>query len=229
MKILGIIPARGGSKGVPGKNIKLLGEKPLLQYTFDSANDSTLLTRVVLSSEDDTIIATAQKMGLEVPFKRPLELATDNATSISVAQDVIAFFEKQGEYFDAICLLQATYPFREKDFIDTAIQRFIEAKVDALVSVLPTPIEYNPHWMFEEIEDGTLKIATGEEKIISRRQDLPKTYYRDGAIYITKTEYIKKGTFYGSKLGYIESNPDLYVNIDTMEDWRKAEEKLKYL
>lgn len=224
MRVLAIIPARGGSKGVPGKNIKLLGGKPLLQYTVERANESHLLTRIVLSSEDASIIATAQDLGLEVPFIRPATLASDQAKSIAVVQHAVAYFEEQGVFFDAVCLLQPTSPFREKGFIDAAIEKFIQTGVDTLLSVLPVPHEYNPHWVFEENEIGNLFIATGEQEIISRRQELPKAFYRDGALYITKMKYIKEGTFYGSNMGYIESNPDLHVNIDTLSDWEKAEE-----
>lgn len=223
MRILAIIPARGGSKGVPGKNIKLLGGKPLLQYTADSAKESKLLTKTILSSEDENIIGVAKEVGIEVPFIRPSELATDYAKSIDVIRHAIDTLEAKGEYFEAVCVLQPTSPFRESGLIDKAIQKFITTGVDTLLSVLPVPHEYNPHWVFEEDSEGNLRIATGENEIISRRQELPNAYHRDGALYLTKIDYIKQGTFYGQKLGYIVSNPELYVNIDTLSDWEKAE------
>lgn len=229
MKILGIITARGGSKGVLGKNIKLLGEKTLLSYTANAANQSKLLVKTILSSDDSKIIEVAKKEQIEVPFIRPSDLANDTATSISVVQHAIEYLESIGEYYDAVCLLQPTSPYREKGFVDKAIQKFINDSSDALVSVLPVPHEFNPHWVFEENQSGFLKIATGEKKIISRRQDLPKSYFRDGSIYITKTSIIKSGSFYGEKLSFIESNPDFYVNIDTLKDWEIAEEKLHFI
>jgi CMP-N,N'-diacetyllegionaminic acid synthase len=229
MKILGIITARGGSKGVPGKNIKLLGEHSLLSYTTNAANQSKLLNKTILSSDDADIIIVAKKEKIEVPFIRPIELANDTATSISVVQHALAHMESIGEFYEAVCLLQPTSPFREKGFIDAAIRKFIAEDADALVSVLPVPHEYNPHWVFEPNSSGFLKIATGEKTIISRRQDLPKSYFRDGSVYITKTEIIKKGSFYGEKLSFIESNPDFYVNIDTLKDWEIAEKKLYLL
>jgi len=229
MKILGIITARGGSKGVPGKNIKLLGGNALLTYTANAANQSKLLLKTILSSDDTAIIEIAKKEQIEVPFIRPNDLANDTATSISVVQHAIAYMESIGEFYDAVCLLQPTSPFREKGFIDAAIQKFIAEDADALVSVLPVPHEYNPHWVFEPNSSGFLQIATGEKIIISRRQDLPKSYFRDGSVYITKTEIIKKGSFYGEKLSYLESNPDFYVNIDTLKDWEIAEKKLHLL
>ena len=226
MKILAIIPARGGSKGILRKNIKFLGEKPLLEYTFNSAKESRFLSKIILSSEDAEIIEVAQSLGLEVPFERPANIAQDNSSSIEVVQHAIDFFESKGEKFDAVCLLQVTSPFREKGFVDKAIETFIEKKTDALVSVLKVPHEFNPHWTFETNPDGLLFIATGEKEIIKRRQELPNAYFRDGSIYITKVDTIKKGSFFGESLSFIESNPDFYVNIDTMNDWEKAEKIL---
>lgn len=228
MKILGIIPARGVSKGVPRKNIKLLGTKPLLQYTSDIALKSTFLQKVVLSSEDDKILAYAKNLGIEVPFKRPIELSSDSASSLSVVQHAINFFEEKNEFFDAICLLQVTYPFRTLELLDKAIKKFIIANTDSLVSVQKVPHEYNPHWTFKEDEKGNLKIATGDANIISRRQELPNAYHRDGSIYLTKVDVIKqKKSFYGDSMAYIESPKDYYVNIDTIKDWKHAEEMLK--
>lgn len=226
MKILGIIPARGGSKGVPGKNYKVLGDIPLLAYSAMAAHRSDLLYKTILSSDDETIINVAKIYYLEIPFIRPKELATDTASSIEVVKHAVEYLEANGEFYDAICLLQPTSPFREKGFIDKAIQKFIQSEADALISVLPVPHEFNPHWTFEPNEKGFLAIATGDKEIIKRRQDLPKAFFRDGSIYITKTEIIKNGSFYGNSLAYIESNPNLYVNIDTPDDWKKAEAKL---
>ncbi len=223
-KILALIPARGGSKGVPRKNIKELGGKPLLAYTTEKALASKLISKVVLSTEDEEIMQVGKACGVEVPFKRPEDLAKDQSGSLGVVQHAIEFYEERGEFFDAVILLQATSPFREEGFIDRAIEKFIKSEADALVSVLPVPHEFNPHWVFEADNNDNLNIATGEKQIIKRRQDLPKAYFRDGSIYITKTEVIKQGSFFGDQLTYIESNPDLYVNIDTMQDWKKAEE-----
>lgn len=226
MKILGIIPARGGSKGVVGKNIRMLGDLPLIAYSINQANKSKLLKKAIISTDSEEIINISRAFNAEVPFKRPDNLALDNTSSIDVVQHAIHFFEGKGEFYDAICLLQPTYPFRVKGFIDNAIKKFINSDLDALVSVLKVPHEFNPHWVFEVKVEGILQISTGESQIIKRRQDLPDAYIRDGAVYITKTEHIKNGTFYGNKLGYIESNPEFYVNIDTIEDWKHAETKL---
>ena len=227
MKILGLIPARGGSKGIPGKNINFLGKKPLLQYTLDAAKASLRLNKVVLSSDDPTIIAVAQNMDLEVPFTRPKELARDDTPSLAVIQHTLNYFKEKGEKFDAVCLLQPTTPFRRAGLIDQAIEKFIEGDYDSLISVREVPAEFNPHWIFEE-KEGQLKIATGEEKIIPRRQELPKAYHRDGAIYLTKyAVLLNQHSLFGKGIGFIDTTRDPYVNIDTPEDWKEAEQIIK--
>jgi CMP-N-acetylneuraminic acid synthetase len=223
MKVLGLIPARGGSKGIPNKNQKELGGKPLLQYTIESALGSTLLDAVVFSSEDATLRDLAENMGASVPFKRPDALATDVAGSLEVVQHALAELEKNGQNFDAVCLLQVTTPFRSSDDIDAAISKFKSEQSDSLISVQIVPHQFNPHWVFE-LAEGKLKIATGEDQIIKRRQELPDAFIRDGAIYITKAEVIQKqNSFFGTTISYIELDTKGHVNIDTPEDWEKAE------
>ena len=227
MKILGLIPARGGSKGIPGKNIKSLGGKPLLQYTFEATKNSTLLSRVILSSDDPEITRIAEEIGLEVPFIRPAALATDDTSSLEVIQHTLNFFTQKGVNFDAVCLLQPTTPFRRTGLIDEAIGKFISGNFDSLLSVREVPAEFNPHWVFEENESGGLRLATGEKEIISRRQELPVAYHRDGAIYITKVEVLQKqNSLYGNNIGFIDTTGDPYVNIDIPQDWEKAERLL---
>lgn len=227
MKILGLITARGGSKGVPYKNIKLLNHKPLLAYTYEAAIQAELLSDIILSTEDTEIINVANYLGLEVPFLRPKKLATDTASSIDVVLHAINYMESIGKSYDAVCLLQPTSPFRKEGFIDDAIQKFINQDIDCLLSVLQVPHEYNPHWTFLENETGNLKIATGEKEIIKRRQELPKAFFRDGSIYITKTAVLKeKHSFYGESIGYIESDAEYFCNIDTIKDWELAEKKV---
>ena len=178
---------------------------------------------MILSSDDEQIIETAKKLGLEVPFLRPKELAQDDTTSLAVIQHSLNYFAQKGEQFDAVCLLQPTTPFRKEDLIDRAIKQFMDGDFDSLVSVREVPAEFNPHWVFE-VKDGSLKITTGEEEIITRRQELPKAYHRDGAIYLTKTEVLlEQNSLYGKKIGFIDTTGDPYVNIDMPEDWEEAE------
>ena len=228
MKILAIIPARGGSKGVPGKNIKLLNGKPLLEYTLEIALQSNYLTEVIVSTEDEQIMEVAESLGIKVPFIRPLELAQDKTPTIDVIIHALNWYGNKNIFFDAVCLLQVTSPFRTLDFLNKAIEKFISTNCDSLVSVQKVPHEYNPHWTFEVNADGNLKIATNETEIITRRQELPTAYHRDGSIYITKTEVLlKEHSLYGKSTAFIESDPEFYVNIDTLADWEKAEEMIQ--
>ena len=230
MKILGIIPARGGSKGIPGKNIKPLAGKPLIEYTLDAVLESKQLTLSIVSTDDTEIANVCNSLGFVVPFMRPCYLAGDESPTLSVIKHALDFYVSKGEIFDAVCLLQVTTPFREHGMIDRAIQKFISTDADALISVLPVPLEYNAHWQFEPTPDDILKITTGEREIVTRRQELPKTYIRDGAIYLTKTAVIlEQNSLYGKSLTYIENKTDIHVNLDTQEDWQKAEQFLKQL
>ncbi|MCT8340040.1 acylneuraminate cytidylyltransferase family protein [Flavobacteriaceae bacterium TK19130] len=223
MKVLGLIPARAGSKGIPQKNRKLLDGKPLLQYTLDSAVNANSLQKVVFSSEDSELQNLAKQFGASVPFTRPMELASDTATSLAVVQHALNTLQEQGETYDAVCLLQVTSPFRQSGVIDKAIQQFKEKGSDSLVSVLSVPHEYNPHWVFEPTAQGFLKIATGEDTIIGRRQDLPPAFIRDGSIYITKTEVIlEQNSLYGNSIAYYPNDSKWHVNIDTPADWKRA-------
>ena len=131
----------------------------------------------------------------------------------------IDYYKNIGEEFDAVCLLQTTSPFRTVEFLDQALEKFITSNTDSLVSVKEVPHEFNPHWTFKLNEQGNLKIATGENEIITRRQDLPKAYHRDGSIYITKTSVlVTQKSLYGNSIAYIENSNNEHVNIDTIDD-----------
>jgi CMP-N-acetylneuraminic acid synthetase len=223
MRILGIIPARGGSKGVPRKNIKLLGGKPLIWYTLMSAKESNLLSECLVSTEDEEIKETALGLGAVVPFIRPIELALDTTPTLPVLKHALMEMERQGKYFDAVCILQATSPFRPPGFIDECIEKFTQTEADTLISVKKVPDHFNPHWVFENDDNGFARIATGENQVIPRRQLLPDTFYRDGMVYIVKRELFESGnTLYGEKVVCLESIGE-NINIDNTDDWEKAE------
>jgi CMP-N,N'-diacetyllegionaminic acid synthase len=228
--ILVLIPARSGSKGVQGKNTKLLGGIPLINYTIQSALASDGLMEVLVSTDDTHIQKIAIEAGAEVPFLRPAHLAQDDTPTLPVIQHALHWLAAQGRHYDAVCLLQPTNPFRPAGFIDRAINQFLQSGADTLISVLPVPLEFNPHWVFEPDADGLLKIATGETIIIPRRQALPKAFYRDGSIYLTKTEVLlSKNALLGESITYIEADSKFHVNIDTHEDWEVAENLLKLM
>ena len=225
-RILGIIPARAGSKGIANKNIRLLAGKPLIHYTIQSALLSKSLDTILVSTDcQETINFSNQYLRIETPFIRPGELAMDTTPTINVIQHAIKYYEKCGKKFDYICLLQPTSPFRNDDLIDKTIEKILEAKTDSLTTIRKVPDKYNPHWAFE-MENNILSVSTGEKHIITRRQNLPDCYYRDGKIYISTMEQIQKGALLGGNtFGYINENePD--VNIDTWQDWILAEKLL---
>lgn len=198
-----------------------------MQYTVEAGKDSFLLSRLILSTDDPKIKAVAEQLNLEVPFLRPAELSQDHTGSLAVVLHALEHFSARGETFNAVCLLQPTTPFRRNGLIDDAIKKFRDGGYDSLLSVRPVPEEYNPHWVFEA-QHGLLKIATGEETIIPRRQDLPKAYHRDGAIYITRTEVLREQhSLFGKNIGFIDTTGSPYVNIDTPGDWEEAEQLIK--
>lgn len=223
LRVLGLIPARGGSKGVPRKNLKPLCGKPLLQYTAEAALNAARLSRVILSTEDEEIAAAGLACGLEVPFLRPPELARDETPMLPVAIHALQFLEAAGDRFDALCLLQPTNPLRRAEEIDQCINLLEESGADAVVTILPVPAEFNPHWVYFAAPEGGLRLSTGEATPIPRRQELPPAFHREGSIYVTRREILmERKSFYGDRLvGYL-MEPARSVNIDTMDDWERA-------
>jgi CMP-N,N'-diacetyllegionaminic acid synthase len=227
MRILGVIPARGGSKGVPRKNIKSLGGQPLIKYTIDSALGSKRLSQLIVSTDDLEIAKVSKDAGASVPFIRPKELAGDSTPTLLVIRHALNYFQDNGKPFDAVCILQATSPFREPRMIDACIEKFISTNADTLISVKKVPDHFNPHWVFEEKKQGLYAISTGDQSIIPRRQQLPDTFYRDGMIYLVKADQIIYGdTLFGSKVSAYATKGDC-INIDTIDDWLQAEAYLK--
>jgi len=223
MRVLGIVPARGGSKGIPGKNVRPLGGKPLLVHTAEAALAARRLTRVVLTTDDEGIAEIGRGCGLEVPFLRPAELAMDDTPTLPVLQHVVTALEKTGDRFDAVCLLQPTSPFRRAGDIDGCIELLETADLDAVVSVLPVPPEHNPHWVYFRDGDGLLRLATGEDQPIPRRQELPPAFHRDGSVYVTRRNVLMEGnSLYGKRLGGFLAD-SRSVNLDTPADWERAE------
>jgi CMP-N-acetylneuraminic acid synthetase len=222
--VLGLIPARGGSKGVPRKNIRPLCGKPLLQYTAESALAACRLSRVILSTDDEEIAAVGRQAGLQVPFLRPAELARDDTPMLSVVQHALNWLAWRGDRFDAVCLLQPTNPFRKPEDIDGCIELLERTNADSIVTILPVPHEYNPHWVYFQGQDGSLQLSTGEDQPISSRQSLPNAYHREGSVYVVRSSVVTAGkSLYGKRLvGYL-LDTDHSVNIDNPKDWRKAE------
>lgn len=227
MKVLGIVTARGGSKGVPRKNVKLLSGKPLIQYTADAARDASSLVKTILTTDDKEIAEVGRRFGLEVPFLRPPELARDDTPTLPVLQHAVRFLEEKGERYDAICLLQPTNPMRKSSDIDACVALLEKTGVDSVVTMLPVPAEYNPHWVYFKKEDGTFGLSTGEKTPIPRRQLLPPAFHREGSVYVMRRNVLmEENSLFGESTAGHPMDPKQCVNIDTMEDWAEAERLL---
>lgn len=222
MNFLAIVTARGGSKGLKGKNIKELCGKPLINYTIDAARKSKYIKRVVVSTDNEDIAKVAKKAGAEIPCMRPEELATDNASSIDVVLHMINYLKETENYNpEFIILLQPTSPLRDYKHIDEAIEKLLKTDMDAIVSVCES--EVNPYW--SNIFNGEkLEYFIEEGKKITRRQDLPNVYRINGAIYAIKTNvFIEQKTFEPESLtGYIMNSKDS-IDIDEALDFKLAE------
>lgn len=224
--ILAIIPARGGSKGIPKKNIKLLNGVPLITYTLQEAKKSRYISRVVVSTDDKEIADVAIHFNGEVPCLRPKELATDTASTVDSIIHMIDYLKERENYIpDYICLLQCTSPFRTYEDIDKSIEKLLVSEFDGIISVCEA--ETNPYWT-NIFEKDKLKYFIEEGKNITRRQDLPNVYRYNGAIYIIKTDiFMREKAFETDNItGYVMSNENS-IDIDTMTDFKIAEILMK--
>lgn len=223
LKVLGIIPARGGSKGVPRKNLRLVGGKPLIGRAVETALGSRYIDRLILSSEDPEIIDTAKEYGCDVPFVRPQELAADE----SVTNDVILHAMKSMmEKYDVVVCLQVTSPLVTSDDIDGVIRTCVEKKTGSCVSVCE--VDKSPFWMFTMPEEKMLTPLMGDSYLTKRRQELPKTYIPNGAVFVAKWDwFLKHKTFYGSSTaGYVMPR-SRSLDIDTENDFNLLEFLMK--
>lgn len=225
MKVLGLIPARAGSKGVPGKNRREIGGMSLVERTFRVAQESGVLDRIIVSTDDFEVLATAQKIGLEVPFVRPAELSTDRAAMIDVVNHALAQLDQTGYRPTAVMLLQPTSPLRTADHIRQAFGLLWGG--DSVCSVVPLPLTLCPHYVMKVDESGHLVNFLPEGGAITRRQDVPQAFVRDGTIYLTKRSVLVEGrSFYGSSCVPMVLDSSESLSIDTEEDWSIAEQRL---
>ncbi|WKK74526.2 acylneuraminate cytidylyltransferase family protein [Marivirga salinae] len=220
MKPLVIIPARGGSKGVPRKNIKELGGKPLIYYTIEAAREVFEDKHIIVSTDDEEIKAVVEKTGLKVPFTRPAILATDEAGTHEVLMHAIKFSEENGYHPDVLILLQPTSPFRTETHIKEALALYHDG-LDMVVSVKET--KSNPYYvLFEEDKNGYLRKS--KEGDFTRRQDVPKVWEYNGSIYIISINSLKKNPLHSfKKIRKFVMNDFSSHDIDNQIDWLSAE------
>lgn len=221
MKTLVVIPARGGSKGIPHKNIKLLNGKPLICYSIDVAREFTTDDNICVTTDDDEIIKVVAEYGLKVPFKRPDYLATDTCGSNEVIQHAYQFFADKGVRYDAILLLQPTSPFRKVEFLKEAVALY-DDNIDMVTSVKLSSC--NPYYDgFEEDADGLLRISKGDGTI-ERRQDAPSVWQQNGSIYVINPQSLmEKGMAHFTKIRKYAMSELYSVDIDNPFDWKVAE------
>lgn len=221
MKSLIVIPARGGSKGIPHKNIKPLNGKPLICYSIDVARQFTSDENICVTTDDDEIIKVVEDYGLKVPFKRPSYLATDTCGSNEVIQHAYQFYEKLGRHYDAIVLLQPTSPFRKVEFLQEACALYNES-IDMVTSVKLSSC--NPYYDgFEEDAEGLLKISKGDGAI-ERRQDAPSVWQQNGSIYVINPKSLmEKGMAHFTRIRKYAMSELYSVDIDNPFDWKVAE------
>ena len=222
-KILAVITARGGSKGLPRKNIADVGGRPLIAWTIDAANGSPFIDRTVLSSDDDEIIAIAKNLGCDAPFVRPGELANDTSPS---ADALIHALDQMTETYDYLVLLQPTSPLRVTEDIDGAIEKCHTSGAPACVSGCE-PAK-SPYWMFHVGNDGILSPVIDFEGLKTRRQDLPVVFAPNGAVFVARVPwFLEHRTFYGPGTVAYVMPPERSVDVDTALDLCVAEAFLK--
>ena len=213
MSVLGLILARGGSKGIPRKNIRNLCGKPLIAWSIEVAQNAESVDTVVVSTDDEEIAEIAQNYGAEVPFLRPAELAKDDTPSMAPVLHAL----EQLPTFEMILLLQPTSPLRTTADIDGIFKLCQERKAPAAVSICES--SKHPNWMFSCGNDGTLSPFT-DTPLATRRQDLDKIYILNGSLYLAKTDWIQYNrSFFSPKTIGFEMPPERSADIDTLLDW----------
>jgi N-acylneuraminate cytidylyltransferase/CMP-N,N'-diacetyllegionaminic acid synthase len=213
--MLALITARGGSKSIPGKNIKLLAGKPLIAWSIEAAQQASSIDRIIVSTDDEGIAKVALAWGAEVPFFRPSELAQDNSPSIDAILHAIRWLDEHENYRpEYVLLLQPTSPLRSAEDIQNAYQMAQNVQAEALVSV--TPVDKHPYWMKTISTDGRLADFMSADAAYTRRQDLPPVYALNGAIYLARRELLlaRSSFFVENTLAYIMP-PERSLDIDT--------------
>ncbi|MBW2107573.1 MAG: acylneuraminate cytidylyltransferase family protein [Deltaproteobacteria bacterium] len=224
MNIVALVPARKGSKGLVGKNLRTVAGKPLLGYTLEAARASRMVSRVIFSTDSEKMAKIAATYGAEVPFVRPEPLASDTACMVDVMQHCVRWLQtNEGYRTDLLVTLYVTSPFRTAKQIDEAINRFLNSDADCLVSV--SRQKHHPYWSLKIDENERLQHAFEQGKTLYRRQDMPATYEQNGAIYIVRPKDFHKldrRSMAENTLPYVMDGPS-GLNIDEEQDLVLAE------
>ena len=224
--ILGIVPARGGSKGVPGKNMRSLAGRTLLDYTATAARESGVIDRVILSTDSEDIAAAGRRAGLEVPFMRPAELAQDETPMLPVVTHALDTLSASNWTPDVVVLLQPTSPLRRAAHIRDAVRMLCETGADSVVSVVQVPQHLSPDYVMR-LDGGVLRPFLPDGSRVARRQDARPAYVRDGTVYAFRRTTLERfGTIYGDDCRPLILDADESLSIDSPADWAAAERVL---
>lgn len=226
MSVLAIVPARAGSKGIPGKNIRQLAGRPLLAYVADAIRESGVVDRAVLSTDSEEIRALGRELGLEAPFLRPAELAADDTPMQPVIEHAVAALEAEGWSPQLVLVVQPTAPLRRGEHLRQAVELLRETGADSVVSVVPIPPHLSPDYAMR-LADGRLVPFLPHGAEVRRRQDARPAYSRDGTVYAVRRDVlIERHDLYGADCRPLVLAPEDSVNLDTPADWEQAERRL---
>jgi CMP-N-acetylneuraminic acid synthetase len=223
MALFGLIPARGGSKGIPGKNIALCAGRPLIGWTCEAAAHSASLEKTILSTDSEEIAGVGREWGIEAPFLRPPKLALDTTPSIDVMVHALDWLEESGADVTGLVLLQPTSPLRTSAHIDAAAKLFNESGADTVVSVVEVRHNYHPSSVMRD-SGGWLQPLEGEKLSISRRQDMAQLFARNGpGVLIVATPVLRSGRLYGERTRAYVMSSEESVDVDDASDLRYAD------
>jgi len=226
LRVLGLVPARGGSKGVPGKNVRPLAGHTLLEYTARAARESGVLDRIILSTDSPEIAEAGRLAGLEVPFMRPATLAADDTPMVPVVEHALTEVSRHDCSPDIVVLLQPTSPLRRPDHIRDAVSMLRDTGADSVVTVVELPRQLSPDYVMR-IEGGRLKAFLPDGARITRRQDARPAYSRDGTVYAFRRSTIERtGGIYGEDCRPLLIDARDSLSIDSPADWDEAERLL---
>jgi len=228
--VVAVIPARAGSKGLPGKNIRKLLGKPLISYTIEAALRSKFIDRTIVSTDGKKIADVARKYGAEVPFLRPAYLATDTAHTPPVIEHAVSYLEdREGYKVDVVVTLQPTSPLRRANHIDLGIKKFLKVGADSLASVKEA---FPPWWLFRPKGDRVvpfIEFKKGVNALNLERQQLPRVYQANGALYVTKRDYLKRANSLVNpkSCAHLLMDEESSLDVDTPLDFKVIEQVLK--
>jgi CMP-N,N'-diacetyllegionaminic acid synthase len=227
--VLGLVPARGGSKGVPDKHTRPLAGRSLLEYVTAAAFESRVIDRLILSTDSARIATEGVRVGLEVPFTRPAELARDDTPMLPVVEHAVDWLERSGWSPEIVALLQPTSPLRTADHIRRAIEQLRGSGADSVVTVMELPRHFSPDYVMR-MDGGRLVPFLPEGANVTRRQDARRAFVRDGTVYAFWRRTLRDShSIYGETCSPLIVRAEESITIDTQEDWDEAERRIAAL